>query len=130
MKALQAGANFQSIIDNDIDGIVLNRLLFMIFSAYFAEDESRAKDILTFLEEHGVNIQGLSLKLLEELYNREFPYYQGLGSYRFTHWTLNGPCMSILKGMRTLIINSEILENLYSNVNEGIDQIIWHLIFM
>ena len=130
LKALQAGANFQSIIDNDIDGIVLNRLLFMIFSAYFAEDESRAKDILNFLAEHGVNIQGLSLKLLEELYNREFPYYQGLGSYRFTHWTLNGPCMSILKGMRTLIINSEILENLYSNINEGIDQMIWHLIFM
>ena len=51
-------------------------VLFMTFSAYFPDDFHRSRHVLDFFEQNNVNMENLSLKLLDRLYNREFPYYE------------------------------------------------------
>ena len=48
----------------------------MTFSAYFPDDFHRSRHVLDFFEQNNVNMENLSLKLLDRLYNREFPYYE------------------------------------------------------
>ena len=109
IKAIEAGATFDAIIEDDDDESVITRILFMTFSAYYPDDFTRPRRILDFFGANGVCMEHLSVQLVTRLYEREVPYYEH---------------------MKLSIINSCVLESLFGTVSDDVDHMIWHIIFM